>query len=462
MPYNNESVTPIGATIAEGPAPFSIIQKDDGAGQLKLRGRWHLPGDVSSERDGSEVLPWQPGRIRADNHWEIDLGQINSGGLYRVETCLQYGNGEPGMVGTLRGDNIHHLGVGDLWVIAGQSNAAGYGREPVDDPPELGVHLLRLSGRWDIASHPFQDAKDILHLENKDNGMVGHSPALAFGRLLKQELGFPIGLIQAARGGSGLSEWHPEQDGVLSRNMLDLIERAGGTVRGIVWYQGESDAKPIKASTIFKRFRDTVAHWRSKLGEPSLPILTVQLNRWVDPASKEAHEAAWSSLRESQRRAALEIPNVFVTSSLDGDLSDQIHNSSKANIRLGERLARQALDHVYGHTNACDCPDLDSAAFIGNSRNEIKLVFAHATEFHPHRDPGGIFRLETTSGDILPHRVRSIEGNKVLLSIEDAPPGELLVSGAWGKNPFPEVLVESTTGLPMLVFHKVPVSPEIL
>ena len=106
MPYNNESVTPIGATIAEGPAPFSIIQKDDGAGQLKLRGRWHLPGDVSSERDGSEVLPWQPGRIRADNHWEIDLGQINSGGLYRVETCLQYGNGEPGMVGTLRGDNI--------------------------------------------------------------------------------------------------------------------------------------------------------------------------------------------------------------------------------------------------------------------------------------------------------------------------------------------------------------------
>jgi len=53
-----------------------------------------------------------------------------------------------------RGDMIHNIGVGDVFVVAGQSNAAGRAKNPVEDAPELGVHLLRDSGVWDLATHP--------------------------------------------------------------------------------------------------------------------------------------------------------------------------------------------------------------------------------------------------------------------------------------------------------------------
>lgn len=62
------------------------------------------------------------------------------------------------------GDMIHHLGIGDLFVITGQSNSAGYGKDPIFDPPELGIHLLKNNGRWDMASHPFNDSTATIQL----------------------------------------------------------------------------------------------------------------------------------------------------------------------------------------------------------------------------------------------------------------------------------------------------------
>lgn len=49
-------------------------------------------------------------------------------------------------MGAIIEDTIHHIGVGDLYVIAGQSNAAGYGKDSIYNPSEIEVHLLRNRG----------------------------------------------------------------------------------------------------------------------------------------------------------------------------------------------------------------------------------------------------------------------------------------------------------------------------
>ena len=140
----------------------------------------------------------------------------------------------------------HHLCVGDLFVIAGQSNAVGYGKNPVFDPPELGIHMCRSSGRWDLASHPLGDATGTTHPENADRYNTGHSPFLAFAKLLKRRLGYPIGLLPVASGESSIRKWDPGQYGILQKCMLRVIRQNGGRVKGILWSQGCSDTDSIE------------------------------------------------------------------------------------------------------------------------------------------------------------------------------------------------------------------------
>jgi hypothetical protein len=107
-------------------------------------------------------LDWQACETRADGTWSGELARIPAGGLYRLETQLRAdrpaGLGGPYCAEwAMRGDARDFLGVGDLWVIAGQSNAAGYGKAPVQDPPELGLHMFRASGEWALATHPLAD-----------------------------------------------------------------------------------------------------------------------------------------------------------------------------------------------------------------------------------------------------------------------------------------------------------------
>ncbi len=201
-----------------------------------------------------------------------------------------------------RGDVRHFIGVGDLWIIAGQSNSAGYGRGPIDDPPTLGVHLLRNSEQWALAAHPLNESTDTRHTANREAGNPGHAPYLQFGRTLQHALGYPIGLIQTALGGSPLTAWNPTEPdpAPLFDNMLHCANLAGGHVRGIVWYQGESDTgTDDMALSYADRFCAAVTAWRDALEAPQLPVLTVQLNRVTAPPLEEAARR-WTIVRDAQ------------------------------------------------------------------------------------------------------------------------------------------------------------------
>ena len=453
----------IGAIIDEGPEDWQIVQQVDGVGSIEVAGSWHFEGDGVVEmrmvwQDTgvavSSELDWQAAQMKACR-WQGVLENIPAGGLYRLETRLRVTE-TPAGEWSPRGDMRHFLGVGDLWVIAGQSNSAGYGRGPYEDPAELGVHLFRNSERWALATHPMNESTDTRHRVNREAANPGHSPYLQFGRLLKRDLGYPVGLVQTSLGGSPLKRWNPGEKEVsdLFDNMVHCVEKVGGSVKGILWYQGESDAgSDADAKSYAARFLQAVNAWREALGDTRLPVLTVQLNRVFKP-EEEGADWRWSQVREEQRRVARQVPGIAVVPTMDLPLSDLIHTSPAGNMLLGERLARAALGMVYGRGIAWKAPDVVAARA---KDGRVGLEFANVESRMDSIDlQANAFRIVDERGQVPVTEVVYPQNNRVELVLGRALQGRAVVHGAYGKAPA-TVPADMERFLPMLGFTDVQV-----
>lgn len=465
----------VGALIEAGLVDWQILQQDaNGFATVTLHGRWQADEAAANHPCVVEVrvvagdtgvavsreLDWRVAATTKDGDWQMTL-RVPAGGLYRLETrCIITNQAEREWA--LRGDMRHFWGVGDVWVIAGQSNSAGYGRGAIYDPPELGIHLFRNSEQWALATHPLNDATDTAHVVNRERANPAHSPYLHFARLLKQQLHYPIGLVQTALGGSPLSAWNPTEEGaaVLYHNMMHCISCAGGKVKGILWYQGESDAGPGLAERYGARFQSAVHAWRTALDQPDLPILTVQLNRYYQPpdtlpANFEEMARAWSLIQEVQRQLARTMSHVAVVATLDLPLSDNIHIGPAGNLLLGERLARAALGMVYGQPIEYQAPDLQRARLI--DQETLELHFAYVLDRLDNLDrAANCFKVEDSAGDVPMSAVIYPMNHTIRLRLTRPLVGEAVVHGAYGYNPT-LAPVDMDRVLPILSFFQVPI-----
>jgi Domain of unknown function (DUF303). len=452
--------------IDKGPMDWQIIQQVNGKADISLSGRWlsvekldhpNVLARIVDENTGGTVIPWQSAEHSGDADWQITIKDIPAGGLYRIETCLDPKN-NIFTEWAIRGDMIHHIGIGDVFVIAGQSNSVGYGKDPVYDPPEIGVHLLKNSGKWDLASHPMNESTGIIHEENREGANPGHSPYLSFARQLKRELAYPVGLIQTSLGGTPLSAWNPGEDGILYRNMINIISSQGKKIKGVLWYQGCSDAAAGLCDTYMDRFQNMVTHLRKDLGDESLPILTVQLNRCVAPADETA-DRCWGRIREAQRQAARQIPNVFIIPATDSTLSDASHNSSASNMVLGERLARVALKNIYDRKVICEAPDLVNAEKLGDDM--VILAFSNVVdriylyEITVDQLP---FIIEDEMGAVNIKNYEQKYADSILITMDRKLIGKCQVHGASEKNPRGIIPVDFASHLPILSFYGVEIT----
>lgn len=450
-----------GVRIDSGLQPFQVLQQDaGGSASLTLRGHWRRAGGagrvevrVVREDDQETVYPWQVAAGESGREWQHTLSRIPAGGLYRTETRLviddraaEWGD---------HGETIHHWGVGDLWVIAGQSNAAGYGRGPIDDPPRLGVHILKNNERWDIAAHPLNDPAGSTH-PNRELANPGHSPYLSFARHLHDALGYPIGLIQTALGNTRLSQWNPEENPAapLYHNLLHCVALAGGHVRGLLWYQGESDTNPGLSETYEERFVAFVHRLRGDLGAPDLPIILAQSNRYTGEQSPEEHRG-WSRLREAQRQAR-RLGNVAVVPTLDLPLSDDCHTSPAGNLLLGLRKANAALAMVYRRRPVPQYPNVSDAA-LGIDGRSIELTFDGVCgRLQFIADGASDFTVEDDSGCVPIRSAECTARDRVLLRLGRPTAGAARVHSAFGANPAAN-LRDIEANVPILAFYGVSV-----
>lgn len=464
-----------GVTIEKGAYPWQIFQQKDGCADITVEGGFrciHLSQEVplvftevdgkkpklkariAWESSGESVIGWSLCDILEGGRWRITFPKVPAGGLYRIETYMEY-EGWDGLSVT-RGDMVHNIGVGDVFVIAGQSNAAGRSKAPVTDEPELGVHLLRNSGKWDLATHPLNETTHAIHLGHFENHNPGHSPYLHFAKMLKKALGYPIGLVMAAYGGAPLRWWNPEENGALFDNMLALLGDYEITPKAVLWYQGEAEGFENSASTYPERFESLVRHTREALHSPALPFITVQLNRDMAPSTEQL-DREWGMVREAQRQAPNRIPGVYVVPAVDLSLYDFIHNSSESNLVVGERCAKATLTEIYGKRYDWKAPEPVSAVQTGE--DTVELTLSNILNWiNPYDVPGPLlpFEIEDEDGLAGVKEYRS-EDPKIILTFTRSIKGKAVLHGAWRMNPGQAVPCDCMR-MPMLSFYGFPIT----
>lgn len=298
-------------------------------------------------------------------------------------------------------DIPNDLGV---WVLAGQSNMEGVGALAQALPPNDAVFAFNSAGDWEVAQEPLHrlwESYTRVHRtmrrqnqpanraeltdqqlaeEERRDRTNGVGPGLAFATAMVETLGRPVGLIPCAHGGTSLFQWsweHREQgDNSLYGAMLDRINAAGGDLRGVLWYQGESDSNDrVNSRTYQQRLERWISEVRTDVMNPTLPVLIVQIARHVlPPGTPDERGRLWDEVREGQRRVAQTIPNVYTTTAVDLGLTDPIHIDSAAQHRLGRRLARIAAALEQGEVPVC--PDVTDIA-IGTPDRGVGVLHVH-------------------------------------------------------------------------------------
>ena len=464
-----------GVLIESGAMDWQIFQQDAaGCAAVSLKGRYALKPDQNPRKvavwirlvreEGYEAvtlgLDWQKASMRQNCAWQATLRGVPRGGLSRLETALQFDGGT--IEGACRGDMIHHLGVGDIWLITGQSNAAGYGKTPVEDGPELGIHAFSANGRWKLATHPLGDSTGTLYPPNREAINASHSPWLAFARRLKQALGHPIGLIPASLGGSPVAAWDRRTDGRLFQNMLRYISDSGSGVKGALWYQGESDTIGEEWALYKERFTGFVQDLRMETKTARLPVITVQLNRYVGEVFSTPVHSGWEKVREVQRQLTHDLEDVFIFPVFESTLSDGIHNDSCGNLLIAQRAAATALGGVYSRDIAWRHPECSAAQAI--SPIAVELTFSNVTgrlHYENHMLAEFPFAVRDNHGEV-PVLGFTLPGNdRFVINLARPLVGRATVTGAPTGNP-PYCMPFDISGYRSILGFTMPINPEDL
>jgi hypothetical protein len=226
-----------------------------------------------------------------------------------------------------------------LFLLVGQSNMAGRGVVEAQDK-EVNPRVLMLSkeGKWVPAVDP-------MHF---DKPSAGVGLGKTFGQIIAEaNPGVTIGLIPCAVGGSPIDAWKP---GVFypptkSHPWDDMVKRVelalpAGTLKGILWHQGESDSLPGLAETYAAKLSDLVKRLRELVKAPEVPFIAGQMGVFDGVPWKPETILVDKAHRELPK----EVPHTaFVTAEGLNHKGDKVHFDSAAYRELGRRYAAAFL-----------------------------------------------------------------------------------------------------------------------
>lgn len=288
--------------------------------------------------------------------WRISLPPAAPGGPHRL--TITSGSS------VISFDDIY---IGDVWLASGQSNMA-FRFKAASDPDkkmltaEAGKHNIRM---YDVAK--VVSGGKLLNGTNKawakaDSSNVKEWSAVAFyfAKGLYEHLNVPIGIINCNQGGSRIEAWMnakalreaavPEtklsgifaayqNPSVLYTKMLSEI--IPYTLKGVIWYQGESNAG--EADAYRRLFPALIRQWREEWNQPDLPFLFAQLPGFARKEDKT--QESWALFRKTQEEAAKAQPHTGMIVLIDAGDKDDIHPTNKKVV--GERFVLAARAVAY-------------------------------------------------------------------------------------------------------------------
>ena len=394
--------------------------------------------------------------------------------------------------------SFSNVAYGEVWLCSGQSNmefmlkeAATAARDiPSASNPD--IRLFDMKARWrtnaeEWSQNALDSINDLQYFRQtqwqtctpetaRDFSAIGYY----FARMLQDSLQVPVGVICNAVGGAPCEAWIGRkavecqlphildnwtgndfiQPWVRERALFNMKKSsdirsqrhpyepcylfeagikplAHYPIRGVVWYQGESNAQNFNLHE--QLFKMLVGDWRAYWQQPSMPFYYVQLS--------SMDRLPWQWFRDSQRRLLSEVPNVGMAVSSDMGDSLNVHPTRKQPV--GERLARLALHNDYGFSALESSGPLVKGAYVTGD-GIVRVEFDHAGSLATSdgREP---LTFEVAEYEGLYHKAEArIEGSTVVVvSSEVAKPRYV----RYGWQPFTRANLVNGEGLPASTFR---------
>jgi sialate O-acetylesterase len=268
---------------------------------------------------------------------------------------------------TVKGSNrivVNDIQVGDVWIFAGQSNmnmplgATDFKGAGCTEEVEKKLRVFRYATTGNSASEKSFGSWSV---PGRQRATDLPAIPLLFGRALVQNKGVPVGAILAGCDGAPLETFMSPETIVKTHNSeLKLCSPHVLTgnfksrfapilrlnVRGIAWYQGESN---LLASSAYKsELTEFIRDIRAKMNASSLPFLIVQLpNFGHRRPDNDPTDSFWADMRESQF-AATALKNVYIIVAIDTVAGSAPDLHPKEKTVIAERLANVAMKLMDG------------------------------------------------------------------------------------------------------------------
>lgn len=466
-----------GLKLSELYADNMVLQRDM---PLDIHGTANAGEQVTVSIAGQKVTAVANNR----GEWSVTLQPLRVGTDYTL--TIQAGNQKR---------EFHRVAAGEVWLCSGQSNMAfmlneaSTAKEDIPLANDPGFRLFDMKGRWKTydGAWPASCLDSLNHLQyfgnttwedvSPESAAKFSAIAYYYGKMLRDSLQVPVGLICNAVGGSPTESWidrntletefpailndwlHNDfiQDWVKGRAAKNLgfdstklsrhpyepcyLYESGVLplqqypIKGVIWYQGESNTHNMEAHE--RLFQLLVDSWRSNWKNPQLPFYFVQLS--------SLDRSSWTWFRDSQLRLMKSIPHTGMAVSSDHGDSLNVHPTHKQ--LIGERLARWALSDSYGYSITPSGPLFESVVREGEAL-VVSFAFGEGLRTSDGNSPS-CFEIAEEEG--LYHLANvTIVGDKVRLTSPDLK-APRYVRYAW--QPFTRANLVNKDGLPASTFR---------
>ena len=434
--------------------------------------------------------------------------KADQNGDWRVKLNAMAASAEPKVLqvsGLNNQVSISDVLVGEVWICSGQSNMQWSLSNTNNGPVEIATAnhpQIRLISVPQVGTQEAQDnfngAWELCSPSTAGNfSAVGY----LFGSRIHSALGVPVGLIDNAWGGSAAEAWVPRTVLEADGNYTELLnswddkvaahtdemhaaklaefkawqaagkpkpnQRAprdfrsgqhrpanifngvlnptiGYGMRGVIWYQGESNAG--RAYQYRALFPLMISTWRELWQQGEFPFYWVQLADFTEEAP-EPRDSAWAELREAQTMT-LSLPNTGQAVIIDAGEGRDIHPRDKTTV--ANRLVRLALANDYGYQIDAQSPRYASMQMAGSA---IALTFDHVSAQGLYtfdvKHPIG-FAIAGEDKVFVKADAKIIGKNKVLVSNANVS-NPVAVRYAWANNP--QANLQDRNSLPVTPFR---------
>ncbi len=365
--------------------------------------------------------------------------------------------------------------VGDVWLASGQSNMEWNIRQTQPVPASVNVEnpqVRLLRGYGLLHGNPpayteelYKEAEECKGVQwswrvcSVDSIKDFSAVATYFATRLQENIKVPVGIICNAKGGSSMEAWMPRSvtgkkklyasmkgdkwmdsedfdawsRGRAKQNLKLMLARGEKNLRhpfapssqfdvaikpieklnikGVIWYQGESNADNPDIDLNTAKQKDIITSWRKTFRKAELPFLMVQL-----PRIRDAKRPHWAEFREVQARCARELPQVGLICTIDlGSTDSNVHPTLK--FPVGHRLADLARSSVYGESGLPAYPAVKEWKGEGDT---LRITFDQALKTTDGAAPRGFMVGTPGKPESFEEVPAALEENTVTLSLPRA------------------------------------------